>query len=223
MRTRALSLLAAGLVIVALDLRVVAVDVLPDVAGWLLVAAGSWKLALPRPAWLAVGAGVASAADVVAPYRYDNLDPITGEIVELPAPGTKYPQRLVFDHLHDVRLLLAVLAIVAGGLAVWSILGTLRRRADATGDDESARRLALLRWLVPSIWVAPYLALAVFQGAGDDGFDPVWNGGLELLALAGLAVVAGVVWVLATNSNRQWTATDDERTTPWAEMMVEGR
>ena len=35
-----------------------------------------------------------------------------------------------------------------------------------------------------------------------------------------IAVVLGLAWVLAINSNRAWTATDDDRATPWAEMIV---
>jgi hypothetical protein len=221
MRIRALSLMAVGVVIVALDFRIVALDVLPDVAGWLLIAAGAWKLALVRPSWLAVAAALASAPDALAPHHYENLAPFTGEVVVDAGPGTTYPQRLVFDHLHDLRLLLVVLATVAGGAAVWSLLGTLRGRAAAAGDHESAGRLGLLRWLVPSIWVAPYVTVAVIQGLGHDGFDPVWNGGFELLALLGLAVVGALAWVLAINSNRQWTATEADLVTPWGEMMID--
>lgn len=220
MRIRALSLMAVGVVVVALDFRLVALDLIPDAIGWLLIAVGAWKLALHRPAGLATAAALASAADVIAPHHYEDLDPVTGEVVVSAGPGTEYPQRLVFDRLHDVRLLLVLLAMVAGGWALWSILGTLRHRAEATGDQESAGRLSLLRWLVPAVWVAPYVGMAAFQGARGDGFDPVWNGSAEVLAVAGIAVAFGLAWVLAINSNRAWTATDDDLATPWAQMIV---
>lgn len=207
--------------IVALDFRVVALDVLPDAVGWLLVAIGSWKLALARPATLAVVATLASAPDIIAPHHYDALDPITGRVVPSPAPGTQYPERLAFDRLTDLRLLLAVAAMVAGGLALWSLLGTLRDRARLTGDDAAAGRLGVLRWLVPALWVGPVLIVGAVQSARDGGFDPVWNGGLELVALAGLAVAIALVWMLAVNSNRSWTATDEERAAPSSTMAIE--
>jgi hypothetical protein len=221
--------MAAGVVLVALDFRIVAADVLPDPVGWLLVAAGAWKLALGLPALLGAAAALGSLPDVLAPHHYEATSPFAQRwfpaihALSDPVPGLRYEDRLEFDRLHGGRLVLAVLAIVAGGLALWSILGTLRERAGALGDRESAGRLALLRWLVPCLWVAPYVGVAIVQGSGDQGFDPVWNGGLEAPALLGLAVAASVAWALVINSNRAWTATDEERVTPWAETMVDGR
>ncbi|MGH9275279.1 MAG: hypothetical protein ACRDZU_11595 [Acidimicrobiales bacterium] len=222
MRTRPLSLIAAGVTVAAVDFRIVAVDVFPDVVGWLLVAAGAWKLARRVPFGLAVLAALASAADAVTPHHYEAIDPLTGGVVPSPAPGTAYDERLVFDRLHDLRLVLAMVAMAAGGGAVWAILGLLRKRAAAKGDEPSARRLAVLWWGIPVLWVAPYIVVAVAQGLGDDGFDGVWNGGYELLALVGLAVVAGLVWMFATTSNRGWATTDDAGPNPWAEMIVKG-
>jgi hypothetical protein len=219
-RTRALSLIALGIVLVALDFRIVALDVLPDVLGWLLVAAGAWKLAFAGPAALALVAALAAAPDLMAPHHLEALDPLTGAVVAHPGPGTKYDERLVFDRLTDVRLLLAMVAIGAGGLALWWLLGTLGRRARLTGDDRSAGRLAILRWLAVGVWVVPYVVVASVQALGDHGFDPVWNGGLELMALLGLAGAAAVAWMLVVNSNRAWTATDRQRSTPWGEMAA---
>jgi hypothetical protein len=216
-------LIAAGVLLVALDFRVVALDVLPDAAGWALVAGGAWRLALRTPALLAMVAAVASAVDAVAPYHYEALDPLTGEVVPHPAPGTRYPERLAFDRLTDLRLVLAVTAMVAGGLAVWMVLDTLARRARAVRDPQSERQLRGLRWLVASVWVMPLVIVAGVQAARDGGLDPVWNGTLELVALCGVLSVALLAWVLAVNSNRMWTATDDERTTPWADAMATDR
>jgi hypothetical protein len=221
-RIRPLSLIAVGVAIVALDFRVVAVDVLPDVVGWLLVAAGAWRLAVRAPFVLALLAALASGPDVVSPHHYDALDPLTGQVVASPPPGTSYPERLAFDRLHDLRLVLVLVAMAAGGAALWAILGVLRQRAGAKGDTTTAPRLAVLRWSVPLLWVAPYVGVAAVQGLGDDGFDPVWNGAYEALALVGLAAVAGLVWVFLTSSNRSWAAVDDGRTNPWAEMIVQG-
>ena len=216
-------MVAFGVLLVAVDFRIVAVDVIPDAAGWLLVAAGAWKLALRGPVGLALVAAAASAADVYAPHHYDAIDPITGKVVPHPAPGTSYHERLVFDRLTDVRLVLALVAVVAGGAALWWVLSTMAARARVLNDGQSASRLDALRWLVVGVWVVPYVVVALVQTVNDGGLDPVWNGGLELLALLGLVVAAGVAWMLATNSNRMWTATDAERTTPWADLFAPGQ
>jgi hypothetical protein len=223
MRIRALMLMAAGVLLVALDFRIVALDVLPDAVGWALVAVGAWRLALRTPALLGMVAAVASAADAVAPHHFDALDPLTGKVVPDPAPGTRYPERLAFDRLTDARLVLVVLAMVAGGLALWMVLDTLGRRAGAVRDAQSERQLRILRWLVALGWVVPFVVVAGVQGARDGGLDPVWNGSLEFVALIGVLVAALLAWVLAVNSNRMWTATDDERATPWAEMIATDR
>lgn len=220
MRTRPLSLIAVGLVLVGVDFRIVAVDVLPDAAGWLLVAAGGWRLGQQVPAVLGLVAALASAPDLVTASHREALDPITGRVVPDPPPGTAYDERLVFDRLEDVRLVLAVVAMAAGGWAVWTVLGIVRDRARASGDDASARLLTALWWLVPLVWIAPYLGIAVVQGLGDDGFDPVWNGAYEIPAVAGLVVVAGVVWAFASTSNRRWAATSAGQDAPWAERMA---
>jgi hypothetical protein len=221
-RTKPLTLIAIGVVLVAVDFRIVAFDALPDVVGWLLVAAAAWRLTLRPTAGVAVIAAAASAPDLVAPHHWEALDPLTGAVVPSPGPGTAYDERLAFDRLTDLRLGLAIAAMLAGGLVLWWLLGALRDRAQVMGDDESTRRLALLRWLVPLVWVLPYAVVAVVQGSSDEGFDPVWNGGFEPLALVGLAVAAAVAWVLVINNNRAWTVTDGERATPWADMIAKG-
>lgn len=213
-----MSLIAVGLVLVAVDFRIVAVDVLPDAPGWFLVAAGAWRLGLQVPAVLGLVAGLASLPDLVTAYHHEALDPISGAVVPDPAPGTAYDERLVFDRLEDVRLVLAVVALATGGWAVWAVLGTVRDRARTSGDDASARLLTALWWLVPLVWIAPYLGIALVQGLGDDGFDPVWNGAYEIPAVAALLVVAGVVW--AFTSNRRWAATSAGQDAPWAERMA---
>jgi hypothetical protein len=63
-RGRPLSLIAAGLVLVGLDLRIVHVDVFPDPVGWLLVTMAAIRLSLRAPAVLGLVATLASLADV---------------------------------------------------------------------------------------------------------------------------------------------------------------
>ncbi len=221
MRTRPLTLAAIGVATVAFDPRIVAVDAAPDVVGWTLIAVAAWQLSLAWPCRLAVVAALASVAELELPYHYDSLDPITGEVVPHARSGQAFHERLAFDSVHGPRLALLVAAVAAGGVALALLLHQLTRRAASSRDQTSARRLELFRYGVIGVWTLPYVVLAVGQGLfGDDGFDPVWNGGWELLAIAGLAVMAAVALSFAHTSNRRWSATGDDLGSPWAELMV---
>jgi hypothetical protein len=200
---------------------VVAVDLLPDVVGWALVAFAAWRLSMRWPARLATLAALASTAELQLPYRYDKLDPLTWEVVSPDRPGD-FPERLAFDAITGPRLALLVAAGVCGAAALVLLLRELAARAGTTGDHAEAVRLRQLVWAVAGVWAVPYLGVAVGQGLLDDeGFDPVWNMGGELLALAGLAAIGAVALTFALRSNRQWGArTADSSGSPWAEMMV---
>lgn len=217
-RGRPLSLIAAGLVLVGLDLRIVHIDVFPDPAGWLLVTLAAARLALRWPVVLGAVATVASLPDVALTYHYDDLDPLTGEVV-VNGAGTGYDQRLNFDRITDVRAPLAILALVAGGLALCMVFVTLERRAGLLGDRRAATELVGARLVLLLAWVFPHLALMTLQWVGGDGLDPVWNKGQELVGMAGVAVVTALVAGAVVNRNRGWTATDDERRSPWAELQ----
>ena len=122
---RPLTLVAAGLVVVVVDLRTEYLDLLPDPVGWGLVAVGAWRLAVTPAAWAAGLATLVSAANVNVPYRFVRLDPETGEQVE-PVPGQDLPEHLVFDDLTGWRLVTAAVAVAAGGAALWLLLGHWR-------------------------------------------------------------------------------------------------
>ena len=220
MRIRPLTLAAVGVALAAVDLRLVAWDVLPDALGWLLIAVAAHRIGMRAPAVLAGLAAVGSAAEVALPYYYQSIDRITGAIIEHPEPGTDYAEELVFEPLTGVRLLGVVGAVALGGVALTLMLLELRRRARTTPDTQSTQRLEVLAWLVPSVWIAPLLLVAAGEAIVDGEADPVWNGSLELLALPGVlvAVVLGVF--LALTANRRWSASGDEVGSPWAEMMV---
>lgn len=219
---------AAGIVLVILDFRIVAFDALPDVAGWLLVGAGAWRLSLRVPFALAVVAALAAAADVVALYHYESTAPFlkrwfpTAYALTNPTPGLVFPDRFEFDQLTGLRFALALLAMVAGGLGLWSLLGTLRDRARAAGAEDASGRLTIARWSVMVVWTAPYVGVAISQADGA-GFDPVWNGGHEIVALVGLIVVAITAWLLVIYNNRVWSAPAGGSINPWAEMMANRR
>lgn len=220
MRTRPLTLAAIGVVLFSLDLRVVAIDLLPDFVGWGLVAFAAFRLSMAWSGRLAAVAAVASVVELGLPYHYDSLDPLTLEVVPNPPPGTDYPERLVFDAVHGPRLVLLVVVVSAGGLALWLLLRELARRAASSRDEPASRRLGRLSWAVAVVWALPYVARAVGQGVLDDGFDPVWNGGWELPAIAGIATMVAVAITFGLWSNRRWSATGDDLGSPWAELMV---
>lgn len=61
-----LNLVALGIAVVALDFRLQAIDLLPDVAGWILVGVGLWQsgqratVGIAVPCWFAVTVAVAA-------------------------------------------------------------------------------------------------------------------------------------------------------------------
>ena len=221
MRTRPLTLAAVGLVAVGIDMRVVAWDLLPDVLGWFLVSFAAWRLTVRWAAGLALVASIASLADVHIPYRYDAIDPITGEVVVNPKPGLAYHELLAFNPVSGARLFLLAVTVAAGAAALWVLLRELARRAVAYDDDKIALRLRLLAWGVVLAWAAPVLVRMLGHSPlGDSAYDTVWNGGWEMPALIGLAVLLAVAFTFATHSNRRWSATGDELGSPWAELML---
>jgi hypothetical protein len=46
--------------------------------------------------------------------------------------------------------------------------------------------------------------VAVAAASEDGSFDPVWNGSIELLALAGIVVIGAAAAVLLRETNRAW-------------------
>lgn len=222
MRKRPLSLVAAGILLVAVDFRIVHIDLLPDVVGWGLVAAAAVIWGQRTPALLAGAAALASLPDLALTYHYDDIDPVSGRVVENAAPGTAYDQRLAFDAITDVRGVLAVLALAAGGGALYLLVVMLERRAELVDDQDAASQLWLARVLLAAAWILPYVGVMSFQWLSGKGLDPVWNDDLELVALVGLAVALTLVVGAAINRNRGWTATDEERPVTWA-VLAEAR
>jgi hypothetical protein len=204
----------------AVDLRVVAWDALPDALGWLLLALAAHRLSLQVPAALALLAAACAVAEAQLPYHYEALDPLTGEVVPHPAPGTSYNERLAFLDVDGARVAAIVAGVVLGTAALTVALRELRRRAATTPDAGSTRRLGLLSWAVPLGWGLPHLLVAVGQLLADGEVDTVWNGGWELVALLGIVVAMGVAGLFSTTANRRWSASGDEIGSPWAELMV---
>jgi hypothetical protein len=196
---RPLSLIAIGLVAIVVDIRTEYFDMLPDPIGWGLVALGAWRLSLPLAAAAAGAAALLSMPEVSLPYRFVAVR------VPLAGGGFQTTDHLVFDDLTGWRLATATAAALAGAAAAWILVGALAGRAAAWQRRPAAVQLRWLRWLTLVVWAAPYLGvLAASVWDGDPSFDPVWNGNLEFVALAGVMVVAALVLVLLRESNRAW-------------------
>jgi hypothetical protein len=202
---RPLSWIAPGLLLVAIDMRIVAFDLLPDPLGWVLIAVGAWRIARPATVTAIVLAAVASCADLVLPYTWAHVDPETGRIVdELTAIRQGYPELLIFDRLSGARLAFLTLAYGAACVATWMLLRDLTKRARAAGRWSTAKQLGLLWGLVPGLWVGPYLLRAVATLIAGGSFDPVWNQSMEYVALVGLIPVVWLAVLVATERDRAW-------------------
>jgi hypothetical protein len=223
MPTRPLTLIAIGVVMVAVELRVTSVDALADPIGWGMVTLGAWRLAYRWSAALAAGAALGSLLEVALPFHYRSINPISGEIVADPAPGTQYREVLVFDQQRGVQLLVAMAVVFGGGLALCSILWGLRGRARHAGDGQSVRWLGWLVAATSLLWVAPYLVRAGSAATGPHGFDPVWNGGWEIPAMVAIAVLATVALFLARSTNEPWAMPAGGPGSQWDLPTLEGR
>lgn len=229
LRQRPLSIVAAGLTLVALDLRIVALDVLPDALGWALVAAGTIRLGLRVPAIAGALAALASLGHLVLPGGVRLVDPGTGRVVERCPPNQvlELPcyEAVRFDPVTGWRLALLAVAVVAGAIALTTFLLALRARAAAVvaegagGAPEAAAAIPRLGLLVGAIglWAAPQLAgMAWAQLIGGAGYDAVWNGLAEYLALAGLVGLAAAALELSRQRGERWALPAGwERTSTW--------
>jgi hypothetical protein len=203
---RPLTFVAVGLVLVAIDIRTEHLDLLPDALGWGLVAFGAWRLPLTRPAIAAAATALLTLPEVSLPHDFVMLHPETGERIT-PRPGVDlaYPEHLVFDDLKGWRLAVLAAAMIVGGVTMWLLLGALATRAAAWERAGTARQIRWLRWLTLGVWIGPSLVVVAVSASAEDGsFDPVWNGSLEFLALAGVVVVGALVAVLLRETNRAW-------------------
>jgi hypothetical protein len=169
------------------------------------VALGAVRLRRPWPAALAALAAVTSLATVAPVHHRDALDPLTGEVVAYPGPNTAYDEVLTFDPVGGIRLALILQAVTAGGLAVVLLLRHLRRQAQHAGVRGQGARLGGMAAAVAIVWVVPYVVRALAEvAAGRPGFDLVWNGAWEPLALAGIATLVATAWCLFDVSIRSW-------------------
>lgn len=217
---RPLLLIAGGVVIVVVDFRTEALDLVPDPLGWVLVAAGAWALSVRPAALLAGAAAVLGAGDAYLPYQRLLIDPDTGEVVEV-CTNLVLPcsEVLRYDPVSGWRLVAMAGAVVAGAVGLGYLLLVLRRRALAVGDRAAAERLAQLGVAVVALWALPPIVGIASAALSDPvRYDPIWNGSAELLAMVGLATLIWLAVELSLRGGERWANPHDtQRSSPWAE------
>ena len=218
---RPLALAAAGVLLVVLDFRTEALDLLPDPLGWVLIAVAASWLGLRAVMRLAAVTGLLSLADLVLPYHYVRINPMTGRPMTGPTRGDPVSVRLDYLPLDGWQLALLAAAVVGTGATLWMLLGRLRRRADYEDDAAAVTRLRWAQWLVAGAWVGPYLATVALAVGRGDRYDPVWNHGFEYLGLAGLATGVYVIGVLAGSTRAAWAQRPGSwYPSPWDELRL---
>jgi hypothetical protein len=218
---RPLALAAGGVALVVLDFRTEALDLLPDPLGWALVAVAASWLGATAVMRLAAVTGLLSLADAALPFRYVQINPMTGEPVTGPARGKPVSVQLDYLPLAGTRLTLLAAAVVGAGATLWMLLGRLRRRANYVEDDRAVTRLRWAQWAVAGAWVGPYLVTVALAATRDGRYDPVWNHGYEYLGLAGLGAGAYVIAVLAGSTRASWAQRPDSwYPSPWDELRL---
>jgi hypothetical protein len=198
-------MLVGGLVLIVVDFRTAAPDLLPDIVGWALIVVAARRLTLTAAAWLAALAGVASLADAWLPYRHVLIDPRTGE--PLPAvPGANLgPAQLVYDDVTGWRLAAVAAGAALAGSALVTLLFGIARLVESSGRVGPARQFRIVAWLIIPIWTLPFLAAVANAVVNESGeFDPVWNGGLVYVWLAGFALIMYLVVLLVREHDRSW-------------------
>jgi len=215
-----LLLVAGGVGIVVLDFRTEALDLVPDPAGWLLVAVGAWVLSVRPAAVLAGLAAVFSVAEAYLPYERLLIDPDTGEAVEV-CTNLVLPcgEVLRYDPVSGWPLAGMAGMFVAGAAALGLLLLVLRRRALDSGDRSAADRLTQLGAAVVAVWaLPPIVGIASAVLSEPVRYDPIWNGSAELLAMLGLAVLIWLGVELALRRGARWAIPHGtQRESPWVE------
>lgn len=189
----ALTSAAIGLALVAVDFRTEALDLLPDPAGWLLVAYAAWRLAERSSALLAVAAAVLSLSDVWLAFRYLVLDPVTFQVIPRCLSAAPCPVRLEYDQVGWERAAVIALATAAGTLAVVLLLRRLTGIDAGSAREQVVRRRARqAAVLLPVAWTAPFLGVVAADTGADGRYQPFWDGGLAFLSPVLMLVLLAV-------------------------------
>lgn len=209
---RPLSAIGGGLVLVGVDFRTTAVDLLPDPLGWLLVLYGLWRLSLPALAAVSLVGFVASFGGVVLPYHHRLVESagVTPDGVEF----VTEVEVLEYDAVHGLRLLAMVLAATALGAVMVGLVRSLGPRARPHHAEGSVRLLGGAACVAVLGWVVPRLTGMARGAVVDGGFDPVWNGPASSLELAGILAIVALGALLLGDAREPWGLPPGERRVP---------
>ena len=209
-----MTVVAAGLVVVALDFRTRSVDLLPDVMGWLLVGAGARMARVPLVAPLAVGTAVLNLSELALPYHLVRFSAESGEFVPANAPGAEdLPIHHRWNDLSQLRGAVIAAAMTLGAVTVVALLRTLRERACAAGDQAAAHELRVAM-VAPALWAVPFVLVVASTVRSAERYDPVWEGGAEAGWLLALVALLGLAELLVLRRDRGWAFVVDAEAEP---------
>jgi hypothetical protein len=195
--------IAIGVLIVGIDFRLNAPDVMADPLGWLLVALGAWLLRARGAALLALVAAPASISTAWLGYRMALVDSTTGAEITTCGVDAFCYRELRYDDLGSLRSLAVLAAALVGGAALVWIARILRTEVGDTSRQLRLRQqLAVLELAIAIVWTLPVAMLATRAALSGDGYDPIWNENLELLGYARFAVLAWLAAVLFVFADR---------------------
>jgi hypothetical protein len=210
-----LSVIAAGMLIVGVDVRLDAANLLPDTVGFVVLAWGAWRLVSVWWVALAVVGAVTAVPQWVLPHHYEQVE-AAGGVLPSGTRRVTTVEVLEFDRLGGLRLAAAALVVVLVVVLVVAVVSTLHRRAGRWNAQATTRNSALVGVGAAALWGVPQL-VAMGAGAVDgNGYDPVWNGGLWGVQLVGSLAVIAFAGCLFAVAREPWALPIDQplRTRP---------
>lgn len=208
---RALSLIAVGLLVVAIDFRTEALDLAPDPLGWLLIAVGAHRLAQPAATLLAALAAGLSFADVYLGFRYILIGP-DGDIVETCPINASCDDVISYVTVSTCRSILIAVAAIAGGASIILVLN--RMRGAGSSRIVTPTVLTLLQIAVAALWVVPVVAVIGTAIVRGERYRPFWTGGLAYLSATTTVVVTLIAIAIAIYSTHTGTSIETPDSKP---------
>ncbi len=194
---RALSLVAVGILLVAVDFRTEALDLLPDPIGWLLFAWGARMITLPLAFRLGVVAALLSISDLFIGFRYVLIGP-DGNVVDSCTPGVGCAEMIRYDSVDAPLAVVIGLTAIVGGAAVITLLERLISRP--TESIVTPTILRALQFAVGLVWVLPIAGVVGAALVRGFEYEPFWDDGLAFVAGAATIVMVGVAAAVAVYS-----------------------
>ena len=204
LRIRPLSVVAAGLVIVAIDFRTRSVDFLPDVIGWSFVGAGAWMAGVRVACPGAFATALLSLSELSLPYHLVRFQSTTGEYVAADTLGAEDdPLVLRWDDLSQLRGAIIAAAMTLGAVTVVLLLRALAGRARSQSDLTAAHELRVAM-VAPVLWAGPFVLVVLNRLRSGERYDPVWDGGAESAWLVALGALLGLATLFVLRRDRGW-------------------